>query len=312
MSQQSGIRVRDIAFARFEAPDLDMMEQFLVAFGMQRAHRDDQTLYMRGTDDEGFVHVTRLGPEAGFIGLAFEASQRTDLDVLAARDDFSEVEELDGPGGGAVVRTTDPNGFQVEVVAGRGSVGRLPSPDAETRNDGAHRPRIGAPVRLAGGPAHVKRLGHCVLDVLDFRASEQWYKERFGLVTSDEIAIDDDHSLGAFMRCDQGEQFVDHHTLFLVGIGKSRFNHAAFEVANFDDLMNGNTHLVDQGYTHQWGVGRHILGSQIYDYWLDPWGHMVEHWTDGDLFNDRTPPAIAPLDSLLASQWGPTAGGPPR
>ena len=100
------------------------------------------------------------------------------------------------------------------------------------------RTRVGAPVRLASGPSHVQRLWHCVLDVLDvldFGASEAWYKERFGLVTSDEIAIDEHIALGAFLRCDQGERYVDHHTLFLVGTGRARFNHGAFEAAVRED-----------------------------------------------------------------------------
>ena len=104
---------------------------------------------------------------------------------------------------------------------------------------------------------------------------------------------------------------VDHHTLFLLGTGTYGFNHAAFEVHDFDDLMIGNTHLHAAGRRHQWGIGRHILGSQIYDYWLDPYGHMIEHWTDGDLFNTERPPAGADTGVLLGSQWGPTYGGRP-
>jgi catechol 2,3-dioxygenase-like lactoylglutathione lyase family enzyme len=266
---------------------------------------------MRGTDDEGFVHVSQLGPEAGFIGLAFEANSQADLDELATDDEFSDAVELEAPGGGRVVRATDPNGFQIEVVAGRGSVGRLPVPAAAIRNDAVTQPRTGAPVRLAAGPSHVKRLGHCVLNVVDYRASEAWYKKHFGLLTSDEIQFDEHAALGAFLRCDQGERYVDHHTLFLVGLGKAGFNHAAFEVSDFDDLMNGHTHLTTHGRHHQWGIGRHLLGSQIYDYWLDPYGHMVEHWTDGDLFNNTTPPNVAGLASVVTSHWGPTHGAPP-
>ena len=305
------VTVRDIAFVRFQAPDLDGMESFLTAFGLQRSARHDETLYMRGTDDEGFLHVTHLADEPGFLGLAFEAGTEAELAELAGRKGFSAVDDLDGPGGGRVVRTVDPNGFQVEVVAGRASVGRLPSSAVPPRNDAVSQPRTGAPVRLAPGPSHVKRLGHCVLDVLDFRASEAWYKEQFGLVTSDEIALDESTALGAFLRCDQGERYVDHHTLFLVGVDRATFNHAAFEVTDFDDLMRGHSHLTAAGCTHQWGIGRHILGSQIYDYWLDPHGHMLEHWTDGDLFNNETPPQVASLETLLGSQWGPTDGQPP-
>ncbi|MEA3055183.1 MAG: hypothetical protein QOD30_615 [Actinomycetota bacterium] len=306
-----GIKVNDIAFVRFRAPDLDVMRTFLLEFGMECTERSEDTLYMRGTDDEAFVHVTHLGHEPGFIGLAFQATSEADLDELAGHRDFSDVGDLDGPGGGRVVRATDPNGFQVEVVASRRSVARLPVPPAATRNDASTQPRRGAPVRLDTGPSHVKRLGHCVLNVVDYRASEAWYKEHFGLVTSDEIQLDEHTALGAFLRCDQGERYVDHHTVFLLGVGTASFNHAAYEVTNFDDLMAGNTHLTEASRHHQWGIGRHILGSQIYDYWLDPYGHMIEHWTDGDLFNNETPPNIADLGALLGSQWGPTHGGPP-
>ncbi|MBK5332389.1 MAG: VOC family protein [Ilumatobacteraceae bacterium] len=149
------------------------------------------------------------------------------------------------------------------------------------------------------------------MNVVDYPASEAWYKKHFGLVTSDEIQLDEHTALGAFLRCDQGERYVDHHTLFLVGVGKAGFNHAAFEVSDFDDLMGGYTHLTNSGRHLQWGIGRHILGSQIYDYWLDPYGHMIEHWTDGDLFNNTTPPNIAEVATLVGSQWGPTHGAPP-
>ena len=305
-----GITAIDIAHVRFRAPDLDVMQAFCQDFGMTVALRTEATLYMRGSDDEGFVHVTHVSPDAGFVGFACLADAVADLEALAAAGEFSAVEELDGPGGGSVVRATDPDGFQVEVVAGRASVGRLSVPAPAVRNDAAERPRRGEPLRIGGGPSHVKRLGHAVLNVTDFRASEAWYKQHLGLVTSDEIQLDVNAALGAFLRCDRGEAYVDHHTLFLLGTGAAEFNHAAFEVSDFDDLMAGHSHLAAAGRHAQWGIGRHILGSQIYDYWLDPYGHMVEHWTDGDLFNNETPPNAADLGALLGSQWGPTHGGP--
>ena len=51
----------------------------------------------------------------------------------------------------------------------------------------------------------MKRLGHCVLNVKNFRESEAWYKSRFGLITSDEINPGSpEQALGAFLRCDRG------------------------------------------------------------------------------------------------------------
>lgn len=32
-----------------------------------------------------------------------------------------------------------------------------------------------------------------------------------------------------------------------------------------------------------WGVSRYILGSEIFDYWWDTTGSMIEHYADGDL-----------------------------
>ena len=80
--------------------------------------------------------------------------------------------------------------------------------------------------------------------------------------------------------------------------------HAAFEVANLDDLMRGHAHLKAAQRHATWGVGRHILGSQVFDYWQDPWGHELEHWTDGDLFTA----ADGSHKATLAGSAGSTVG----
>lgn len=299
------IRVTDIAYVRFRAPDLGEMETFLSEFGMSVAAKSDSVLYARGSDARPFCQVTEKG-EPGFVGLGFYAENLDDLSRLASENNVA-VEDSAAPGGGKIVRLTDPDGFPVDVIAGQATPEVLPTLRKLVHNDGDARIRAGSALRVAPGPSQVKRLGHAVINVTDFRKSEAWYKSRLGFVTSDEIALAPDMPLGAFLRCDRGPIHVDHHTLFLVGTGKRGFNHAAFEVANMDDLMAGHQHLVDAGRRHEWGVGRHILGSQIFDYWRDPWGHTVEHWTDGDLFNNETPPNQLGLEDLMGNQWGPPA-----
>lgn len=304
------IKVDDIAFVRFTAPDLDAMEAFLTDFGLARAHRDDSALYMRGTDGDPYFHVTHKG-EPGFAGVAFEARSLDDLEALAAKEG-AKVETLDGPGGGKRVRLKDPDGFTVEAVAGRTALPALQVPSSHPTNDARSQPRRNHVKRVAGGTAHVKRLGHCVLNVSNFRVSEAWYKERFGFITSDEVKLSPEFALGAFMRCDRGELPADHHTLFLAGTGTAKFNHAAFEVMDLDDLMAGHDHLKAKSYRHEWGIGRHILGSQVFDYWRDPWGHTVEHWTDGDLMSASWGSREATIQDLMGVQWGmptpPTMG----
>lgn len=296
------IKADDIAYVRFNAPDLAEMETFLNDFGLVRVRGDANTLYMRGEGTEPFLHVTHKG-EAGFAGLAFKAGSIADLEKLATAHG-AKVEALDGPGGGKVVRLKDPDGFLVEAVAGREALAPIAVSAAQKINDVHAQPRRNEPKRVTAGASHIKRLGHCVLNVSNFRASEAWYKERFGFITSDEIKMSPEFSLGAFMRCDRGEKPADHHTLFLLGTGSAKFNHAAFEVNDMDDLMSGHDVLKDKSYRHQWGVGRHILGSQIFDYWRDPWGHTLEHWTDGDLLTaDWGSRDATPMD-LMGVQWG--------
>jgi catechol 2,3-dioxygenase-like lactoylglutathione lyase family enzyme len=300
------IKIVDVEYVRFRAPDLAVMEGFLEDFGLTKVEGDGKRLFMRGRDSAPFLHATELG-EPGFAAVGFKAENRGALERLA-REEGAKVEALDTPGGGFVVALKDPDGFRVEVVAEQKPAQQFKFEDREPWNIATRRDRLRRTKRVGAGSSSVLRLGHCVLAVSNFRNSERWYKDRFGFITSDEIAVSPEMSLGAFLRCDRGEQPTDHHTLFLLqspkGVG---FNHAAFEVRDFDDLMRGHQHLAAHGRTPEWGVGRHILGSQVFDYWRDPWGHTLEHWTDGDLFTAADGSNVVPLPDLLGVQWGPNA-----
>lgn len=296
------IRIEDIAHVRFAAPDLPAMRAFLADFGLSCFEAGGR-LYAKGTDGRPFLHVTEPG-EARFLALGLRAASIADLEALAAHEGV-DVEGMAEPGGGQIVRLTDPDGYRVEVVAGQETATPEPKVADAPRNTVAAKPRQSATVRLEAAPAHVHRIGHAVLKVRDFRNSEAWYKERFGLLTSDEVEAAKDVPLGAFMRCDLGDRPADHHTLFLAQLpGQLGLLHAAFEVANLDDLMLGHQHLKAAGRQSAWGVGRHIMGSQVFDYWKDPFGNELEHWTDGDLFTAADPPQKLPMSALLAVQWG--------
>ena len=298
------IKVHDIAYVRFNAPDLDAMERFLTDFGLVVHARENEVLYARGTDPSPYAHVTERG-DPGFAGLAFEAGSAEDLAAAATLPGASAVEKIAAPGGGQRVRFTDPDGYTVELVHGREQLTQLPVRSAAPLNRGSHHPRKGALQRVATGPASVKRLGHAVLRVSDFRRSEEWYKSRFGFLSSDEVYLGErDNVITSFMRCDRGDDYTDHHTFLCVGVGGVGFDHAAFEVEDIDAVMLGHDQLQRGGYEHRAGIGRHVLGSQVFDYWRDPWGHVLEHFTDGDLLNaghetGRHDPAAA-----LGTQWG--------
>lgn len=298
------IKVADVAFVRFRAPDLERMERFCRDFGLVTARREGEALYSRGSDPEPWIHAVEEG-EPGFAGVGFDAASAAELEAAAGLEGASALEPLDGPGGGWRVRFIDPDGFSVEVAHGREPATSLPAPHALPYNSGRERRRVNELQRVAPGPARVKRLGHCVLRVTDFRASEAWYRSRFGFLRSDEVQLgDSEEVVTAFLRCDRGDVPVDHHSFLCVGLGGPGFDHAAFEVEDIDAVMLGHEHLQGAGWEHHAGVGRHVLGSQVFDYWRDPWGHVLEHFTDGDLLDASAKPGRSEPRVALGTQWG--------
>jgi catechol 2,3-dioxygenase-like lactoylglutathione lyase family enzyme len=301
------ISVKDIAFVRYQSTDLDAMENFLLDFGLHRSERTTQALYMRASDEAHHVHITELGDSNCTLGFGLQAQSADDLHTLAARLG-TEVQDNTEPGGGQRVRFTDPDGFVIDVLHGQTRLPPIPQRAPLAMNPATGRQRFGQAIRHKPQAAAVMRLGHLALLVADFRKSYEFYGSVLGFKASDSyFAGPPENMIAAFMHCGLGEQFTDHHTLALITSpdGVARFDHSAFEVVDLDDLMQGGEYLKSRDHEHSWGVGRHIQGSQLFDYWRDPFGNKIEHWTDGDLVNDATPVGHAHISNEELSQWGP-------
>ena len=264
---------------------------------------------MRGSDPDHHIHVTEKG-EPGFIGFAYYATSEEDLERLSNASGASGVEDIDEPGGGRRVRLTEPNGYQIEVVHGIDTLEPIGVPFQEV-NSGAHpENRAGELMRIHTGPSRVKRIGHGVMGSPKVLETVSWFRETLGMVRSDDVyAGSEDNIIGSFNRCDQGDAFVDHHVFFCMTNEKAGLNHLSFEVHDVDDVFTGHEYLrgLDK-YEHMWGLGRHLLGSQVYDYWADPWGRVHEHWADSDRLNVANGGTLISAEDGLVSQWGE---GPP-
>jgi hypothetical protein len=53
-----------------------------------------------------------------------------------------------------------------------------------------------------------------------------------------------------------------------------------------------------------WGIGRHMLGSQLFDYWYDGDGLEFEHYTDGDMFTAGHETRYVPFSTSSIWAWG--------
>jgi catechol 2,3-dioxygenase-like lactoylglutathione lyase family enzyme len=298
------IKVQDVAYVRFGAPDLDAMERFLTDFGMRTASRTPERLYMRGFGSQPFVHVTERTAEPKELGFGLLAQSRADLERLAAAHGTTVTDNPE-PGGGSRVQLLDPQGLRIDVVHGLAPAAPLPLRDALKLNNFSERRRLGGTQRPEAGPSHVMRLGHVVVKVPDFDLSVKFYSENFGLKISDGFFDrTPENRIVAFFRCDLGTAYTDHHSVALGANGKG-FEHCAFEVLDWDDLIIGNQFLNSRSYKHSWGIGRHIEGSQVFDYWRDPFGNKIEHWTDGDLVNETYSGGFSQITPESLAQWGP-------
>lgn len=298
-------KAEDIAFVMFRRPDLALMSKFMTDFGMTEVECTPERLVMRGARQLGPAHVTWKADKPGFRGLALRVRNEADLQALAELPGASVVEPLDLPGGGSHVRLIDPAGFDVWAVHGQAAIAtdelRSPIPANTTEE----LERLNAGVRPPAIPATVLRPGHCVLGAIEFFATAQWYIQTFGLIPSDIQYLDDGSPALTFLRCDRGETPADHHTVVVSQNVVNTYSHSAYEVIDLDDVAMGQEHLLSRGWKHAWGVGRHLLGSQIFDYWRDPYGDKVEHYADGDRFEASVETGHSLLNSAGLYQWGP-------
>jgi len=302
-TRTNGIRIRDIAFPRLRAPDLDAAEAFLLDFGMARAARTDRALYMRGTGPGHHIHVTERG-EPGFVSLAYYAASEEDL-LRAAQlpDATSGVHAIDEPGGGRRVLLREPNnGFTIEIVHGIEVLPELPVTYRSPNWDADVMSTIGNASRLKFGPAHVRRLSHGVLATPHLEATLAWFRDTLGLLRTDEFYLGAPENLvGGFYRLDRGDEPVDHHVLNCYRNERSGYQHASYVVEDVEDLLIGHSHLIRLGkYTHVRGVGYHPPGGQIYDYWLNPWQQMHELYMPTQRFTRDSPANLMPFPGAAA------------
>jgi catechol 2,3-dioxygenase-like lactoylglutathione lyase family enzyme len=306
-SRNPTIKVADIAWLEFDKPDLVAAEAFAHAFGFSTALRTDDELQLRGSDPGTPCVRIRRGPRSRFAGVAFTAQDHDDLRRLAEATGVTP-RPLPESIGGLSVDLVDPSGIPVRVVAGTRTLSPLPAQPPHVLNLGHDLLRANATQRPPRMPARVQRLGHVVLQTTTYLAALDWYLEHLGMIVSDFLYYPGQRDLGptmSFIRCDRGDTPADHHTIAMALGPRNRYVHSAFQVADLDAMAAGGEYLREHGYRRSWGIGRHIQGSQIFDYWRDPDGFLVEHFADGDMFDAGLEPGWAPFTATGLSQWGP-------
>ena len=146
-----------------------------------------------------------------------------------------------------------------------------------------------------------------VLQTTKYLEALNWYCDHLGMIVSDFLYYRGRRNRGpvmSFIRCDRGQTPADHHTLAIALGPSNRYIHSAYQVSDIDAMAAGVRYLAELGYHRSWGIGRHIQGSQIFDYWRDPDGFLVEHFSDGDMFDSTARAGLGSLHRVRALPMG--------
>ncbi|PNY26273.1 Uncharacterized protein TCAP_03795 [Tolypocladium capitatum] len=321
MASPNKVNLSRMVYVVYGHPDLAAFEKFAEDFGFAFAERSaDGHLYLRGYGIDQYIYIafqTALGKPKEFLGAGFMARTSEDFERACKMDGAQLVDISGRPGGGKMVRIPDPNGFAVEVVFGQ-QERSVPKQGISHVVDGQpnvnlamEKPRKGVFNRFNPGPAMIHKLGHFGYSTDNHAATSAWYSGNFNFKATDIVHKPGDRSaeILSFYHLDLGEEYSDHHCLLLSihwGPGKSgtSVHHSSFEVEDVDTQMMGHKYLTDKGYRQMWGVGRHVIGSQIFDYWYDPTGFAIEHYSDSDVVNQDTPTCYQ--SDTPGSIWGPS------
>lgn len=306
-----------LAHVVYQHPDLDKALKFLFDFGFVEAQRTDKRVYLRGYGTQPFVYVAEQSPDdkRHFIGGYWVVDSIEELEKAASHPSASSIEDSAAPGGGKVVTVEDPHGHKVGFVHGQ----TLREKDGPTLlektdplfNGAAEKPRRGAFRRFKQAPSPVHKLGHYgfVVPASHFESTRSFYTSLMNLEATDAVfnpATGKDQT--CFFHIDLGAEYTDHHSLFMAAGPDgppAHIHHSSYEVNDFDTQTLGHDWLREKGWTNCWGIGRHVLGSQIFDYWFDGSGNIVEHYSDGDVVNQDTPFGRAPAAPDTLHVWGP-------
>ena len=111
-----------------------------------------------------------------------------------------------------------------------------------------------------------QRLAHVNLNSVDADATAAFYEKALGFRLTDRTGM------MAFVRCNS-----DHHAVVIADANVNGLNHVAFLMSDLDAVMRGSGRMIDAGFPIAWGVGRHGPGDNVFAYFIDPVGFVIEY-----------------------------------
>lgn len=276
-------------------PDTEPGRRFYSTFGLIPAERGNiLALRCDGRDQDQVLLIEGLHKRLNHLRFGADARGVAAIRARMREREITETDATDREFGGGTW-LSDPDGHSINI--------RTESPQPWRTGTEFRINQPGHYRRFERGciPRHQvrpTRLGHVLLFTPRLNEMVAFYRDVIGLRLSDAVP-----GIIAFMHLPCGG---DHHVLALLRDAQTGFHHASFEVESPDEIGLGAQAVLEAGYRNGWGLGRHVIGSNLFHYLRDPWMSMAEYFCDIDQIpGDGSWQAQEhePRDALY--RWGP-------
>ncbi len=217
-------------------------------WGLDLAAEAGETIYLAATGKDFHVLELTPGDRAALRRISFRVRSRDDLHRLFARTQEAGCKVISppapsrAPSGGESFVVGEPRGCCLEFVHG----------------DQIKTARV--------VPDRPERLAHVNINSVDVDQLSQFYQDVLG------FRLADRSKLMAFLCCNS-----DHHAVVVSEAPVHGLNHIAFQMPDLESVMRGSGRMVDHGHPIGWGVGRHGPGDNVFAYFVDPTGVVIEY-----------------------------------
>jgi catechol-2,3-dioxygenase len=241
-------------------PDLDRSLKFYrETWGLEFVAHASDAVYLCASGSDHHVVALHPSERAELRAVTFRVADASDFATIAANAVAEGGEVVSGPRSNAA-----PDGGVVMAVRGpEGGLLRF------VHDDFRHAPK---PPR----GDQPERLAHVNLNSTDVDRSAAFYEKALGFHLSDRSQA------MAFVRCNS-----DHHAVVIADAAVCGLNHIAFLMPNLESVMRGSGRMIDAGFPIAWGVGRHGPGDNVFAYFIDPVGFVIEYTAEVLQVNDR-------------------------
>lgn len=239
-----------IRSVEFGVPDIDRAEAFYTdVWGLHVVARHNHVVYLRATGEDHHVLALHSHSSARILSVSFRVRDDKTFDQIARAFTSSK---------GRLIAATAPNpepdgGVVMKAASAEGFVFRFHHGDILHSERGS---RSALPLRMS----------HVNLNCTDIEATSRFFQDALG------FQLTDRSKAMAFLRCN-----ADHHAVVLADSGVDGLNHVAFMMPEWESVMRGSGRMIDHNFPLGWGVGRHGPGNNVFAYFVDPFGFVIEY-----------------------------------